>query len=100
MQKLQTTRRQRISVGYFRKYTVDENQIAIHAEREERRKRKLEHQSNAEIEEEERQVLEAEKELVIEGCKPRENMTDRRILFEMTGRRLNAEDFPADEESE
>ena len=27
-------------------------------------------------------------------------MTDRRILFEMTGRRLNVEDFPADEESE
>ena len=27
-------------------------------------------------------------------------MTDRRILFEMTGRRLNVDDFPADEESE
>ena len=50
--------------------------------------------------EEKRLLLEVEKEQVIEECRPRDNQTDRRILFEMTGRRLEQADFPGEDETD
>jgi len=50
--------------------------------------------------EEQRLLLEVEKEEVIDGCLPRDNKTDRRILFEMTGRRLEMADFPDEDETD
>ena len=44
--------------------------------------------------------LETEKKLVIEGCNPETDFTDRRILFELSGRRINNGDFPQEEETD
>ena len=48
----------------------------------------------------EREKLETEKQWVIQGCDPETDIYDRRILFEMSGRRLNVGEFPADDETE
>lgn len=47
----------------------------------------------------EREELEAEKEYVIKGCKPEDDLRDRRIFFELTGRKLHQNDFPAEDET-
>ena len=36
---------------------------------------------------------------MIEGCKPDTNANDRRILFELTGRRFRPSDFPPEDET-
>ena len=38
--------------------------------------------------------------MVIEGCDPEKSENDNRILFDLTGRRLNPDDFPAEEETD
>jgi len=45
-------------------------------------------------------ALDFEKLEVIDSCHPDANQTDRRILFEMTGRRLNQNDFPTEDETD
>ena len=47
----------------------------------------------------EQEALEVEKENVIHGCQPDTNDKDRRILFELTGRRLMPKDFPVEDET-
>lgn len=44
--------------------------------------------------------LDDEKRLIIEGCDPETNENDRRILFDLTGRRLKPNDFPQEEETD
>ena len=44
--------------------------------------------------------LDEEKRTIIEGCNPDDIDIDRRILFDLTGRRLRMGDFPQDEETD
>ena len=38
--------------------------------------------------------------MIIDGCVPEESLTDRRILFEMTGKRLIEDEFPNEDETD
>ena len=52
------------------------------------------------LEEQEKDRIEQEKQMIIDGCVPEESLTDRRVLFEMTGKRLIADEFPIEDETD
>ena len=97
--KMGTNKRQRNSIDYFRRYTIDDQDLVADQRRTQRQKdmfKELNKDGRAQLE---HQTLEAEKEKVIEGCQPDHDPVDRRILFELTGRRFRPEDFPPEDET-
>ena len=97
--KLETSKRQRRSVNYFRKYTIEDGEIELENKLK-KEKEGREQTPSLELEALERVRIEQEKDMIIEGCKPDESQTDRRILFEMTGKRLITDEFPIEDETE
>mmetsp|Transcript_6472 Transcript_6472/g.8687 ORF Transcript_6472/g.8687 Transcript_6472/m.8687 type:complete len:177 (-) Transcript_6472:111-641(-) len=97
--RLNTTKRQRRSINYFRRFTIEDCQIE---------QEKLIVQKEELLFKTPTRVLEAmaleeaeqDKALIIEGCDPESSLADRRILFEMTGRRLHENEFNPDDETE
>ena len=97
--KMETNKRQRDSIAYFRRYTIDDNDVMNEKSRRTRRE-EVEAQLGKEARRQlEQHKLDAEKERVIEGCEPGKNANDRRVLFELTGRRFKPEDFPPEDET-
>ena len=71
---LQLSRRQRLTVDFFRKYTV-------------RRK---------DVDKAEANPPGMSVEAIVKGMRPREDSIDKRILYELSGLRLNDSDFKDD----
>ena len=96
--KLKTTKLQRRSVRYFRKYAIGDSNIAYRQEIEKKEKpmrtktRKLRLKQDAK----------KERNWVLDGCNQMrlENQTEKRIIFEMVGRRIDSDDFPEADETE
>lgn len=73
MQKVMLNRRQRLSVPYFRRYTIHDYQLGKEDER-------LFERGLA-------------NDRIINECEPEANELDKRILYELTGIRLRGQDF-------
>mmetsp|Transcript_13471 Transcript_13471/g.17049 ORF Transcript_13471/g.17049 Transcript_13471/m.17049 type:complete len:175 (-) Transcript_13471:48-572(-) len=96
---LNTSKRQRSSVNFFRRYTIEDWQIEqeklIVAEEE-----RLDKTPTSVLEANAHEEAEQVKALIMEGCDPEASLADRRILFELTGRRFYEHEFAQDEESD
>ncbi len=94
--KLKTTKRQRHSVDYFRKYTISDRTVLL----EDKKSTDLKAKTLEERENIKKQAHDLERLQVLKECKPKLDRIDNRIFFEMTGRRLNPEqDWPEKDES-
>lgn len=99
LSKMETNKRQRTSIPYFRRYTITDYDIILDERRMEKEKEMLKALDKNARSQLEQTLLETEKESVIEGCKPESEANDRRILFELTGRRFSPNDFPQEDET-
>ena len=85
-------------MSYFRRYTVD--QQAVQSDKIKRKLEQIELKNGPNVRlKRESEEHEAEKEFVIKGCKPEDDLRDRRIFFELTGRKLHQNDFPAEDQT-